>query len=109
MLYKELKSEEDFYKLNLRNDVDVFNYLVENYGDESAEALNDFVEIEMELGCFSDDDLKLFFEIYEYGELIEWIDDYIDDEVLVNYFVKDYCLTDLGVWDMVVENGYLVV
>ena len=109
MLYKELKSEEDFYKLNLGNNVDVFNYLVENYSDESAEALNDFVEIQKELGCFSDENLKLFFEIYDYGELIEWIDGYVDGDVLVNYFVKDCCPTDLGVWEMVVENGYLVI
>lgn len=109
MLYCELKSEDDFYRLGLKLDEEIFNYLVENYSDESAEALGDFVEIQKEVDCLSDDSLKLFFEIYDFGELIEWIDDYIDDEILVNYFVKDYCQTDLGVWEMVAENGYMVI
>lgn len=100
--------EEKFNELELPEDVVVFEYLLENYNEESTQALGDFVEFEQEMNLLSDSQLVQFFNIYDYSELIEWIDDYIDDEVLVNYFVKDCCGTDLGVWEMVVLNGYVV-
>lgn len=106
MLYMRLPSDEEYNRLELNEDGIVFMELIEKYPDESAEALADFVEFHEWATGFSFDKLKFLFVIYEYAELIEWIDDYIDDEVLVNFFVEDCSLTDLGLYKCVVCNGY---
>lgn len=108
MEYVEVYSDEEFDGLHLLDDVEIFNVLVDSYPDESAEALGDFVSIEEDLNGLSLNYLKFFFEIYDYGDLVEWIDDYIDEEVLVNYYVRDVCQTDVGVCDLIVSNGYML-
>ena len=108
MEYVELKTDDEFYDLGLKEDEDIFNELVERFPEESAEALSDFVEFQEEVGNLSDRYLKFFFEIFDYDELIEWIDDFLDDEFLVNYYVKDGVVTDRGVWESVLYNGYML-
>ncbi len=103
----ELKDMDNV--LNVKQDWEILQFLLCNYPNESAEALGDFVEMEKELNLLSDDKLVYFFELYDCELLIDWIDEYIDDEILVNYYVKDSCGTDRGVWEMVVESAYLLI
>lgn len=48
-------------------------------------------------------------KIFEAESIIEYLDEFIEEEVLINYFVTDSVGTDKGIWNMVIENGYELI
>ena len=101
----ELKNDKSYWELNLKSDSEIFYQLLKDYPNESAEALTDLVNIHE----IHFNQLIQLTNIFEYYELIEWIDEYIDAEILYNYYIKDSIGTDKGTWDMISENGYAFI
>lgn len=95
MIEIELKNPTDFYKHKTFSSKEFIKQLKNKYPTEYQKALS-------ELDNFNID----FKKMLTYEDIIEEIDDIIEYECIINYYVTDTCGTDRGIQYMVIENGY---
>lgn len=115
MIEIELKSEEEFQSLNLPEECEFLEMLEQKYPEIYCKAVEEEKQFLLEDGCrpVADDDL---FKVIDIDDFLDTFEDlYFDavgwesDEIIKNYYVKDAVGTDRGVWEMVVENGYVLI
>lgn len=99
-----MKSIEDFENLNLKENTKILKDLKEKYPEEFQETYDYLVEVYEEI-CNSKITCDLF-NLVSVESFIEEMDDFIEEEILVNYYVKDFCPTDKGTYSVVLYNGY---
>lgn len=114
MIMTELKSEEEFQNLNIPSDDDFIQMLKMKHPQTFRASVDEMNQMLREDGCmqvpeemlFDAVDVDDFLDVFEdlYFDAVGWE----SEEIIENYFVKDKILTDLGVWEMVVENGYVL-
>lgn len=99
MIEIELKNPTDFYKHKTFSSKEFIKQLKNKYPTEYQKALS---ELDEYTNTFNID----FKKMLTYEDIIEEIDDIIEDECIINYYVTDTCGTDRGIQHMVIENGY---
>ena len=114
MILTELKSEDDFQNLNIPSDDDFIQMLKMKHPQTFRASVDEMNQMLLEDGCmqvpeemlFDAVDVDDFLDVFEdlYFDAVGWE----SEEIIENYFVKDKILTDFGVWEIVVENGYVL-
>ncbi|WP_406534925.1 hypothetical protein [Methanobrevibacter sp.] len=105
MIEIELKSFEEFERLNLPGVGTIFAQLEKRYPKIVEDTITEIKErCDMEnIGYNS------IFDIVSWAELVEYVDENIPEEILINYYVRDSCGTDRGTQYFLVANGYQFV
>lgn len=102
MIEIELQSFEEFQKLNLPGAGTIVAQLEKKYPKIVSDTITDIKE-HCDVENIKYDNI---FDIVTWAELIEYIDENIDEEILVNYYVRDSCGTEKGTHYFLVANGY---
>ena len=102
MIEIELQNTDEFYDLDLPSNKQIFLRLKKEYPSEVRDAIRHIKEMH----GFTGAKYYNIFDVVSMSELIEEIDDEIDEEILINYSVKDSCGTDRGTQYLILENGY---
>ena len=114
MIIKEVADLDKFARLNIYSDSTVLLDVKEKYPKEYKTVINDLnsftkdnVETyESNLDDYSEEEL---IEIHGEDTLLEWIDELFDEEILINYIVKEQTPTDRGLWETIVCSGYALI
>ena len=105
MIEIELKTFEEFERLNLPGVGTIFAQLEKRYPEIVEATITDIKErCDVENIRYNS-----IFDIVTWAELIEYVDENIPDEILINYFVRDGCGTEKGMHYFLVANGYQFV
>lgn len=105
MIEIELKSFEEFERLNLPGVGTIFSQLEKRYPKIVEDTITEIKErCDMENIRYNS-----IFDIVSWAELVEYVDENIPEEILINYYVRDSCGTDRGTQYFLVANGYQFV
>lgn len=105
MIEIELKSFEEFERLNLPGVGTIFAQLEKRYPKIVEDTITEIKErCDMENIRYNS-----IFDIVSWAELVEYVDENIPEEILINYIVRDSCGTDRGTQYFLVANGYQFV
>ena len=105
MIEIELKSFEEFERLNLPGVGTIFAQLEKRYPKIVEDTITEIKErCDMENIRYNS-----IFDIVSWAELVEYVDENIPEEILINYYVRDSCGTDRGTQYFLVANGYQFV
>ena len=102
MIEIELPNYDEYDKLELPPLGVVFAALKKYYPQIVEDTITEIKE-RCDLGGIK---YNSIFDIVSWAELIEYIDENIPEEILINYYVKDSCGTDRGTQYYLVANGY---
>ena len=101
MIEIELKSFEEFERLNLPGVGTIFSQLEKRYPKIVEDTITEIKErCDMENIRYNS-----IFDIVSWAELVEYVDENIPEEILINYYVKSDCGTNY----FLVANGYQFV
>ncbi len=105
MIEIELKSFEEFERLNLPGVGTIFAQLEKRYPKIVEDTITEIKE-----RC-DEENIRYnsIFDIVSWAELLEYVDENIPEEILINYYVRDSCGTDRGTQYFLVANGYQFV
>jgi len=105
MIEIELKSFEEFERLNLPGVGTIFAQLEKRYPKIVEDTITEIKE-----RC-DEENIRYnsIFDIVSWAELVEYVDENIPEEILINYYVRDSCGTDRGTQYFLVANGYQFV
>ena len=105
MIEIELKSFEEFERLNLPGVGTIFAQLEKRYPKIVEDTITEIKErCDMENIRYNS-----IFDIVSWAESVEYVDENIPEEILINYIVRDSCGTDRGTQYFLVANGYQFV
>lgn len=105
MIEIELKSFEEFERLNLPGIGTIFAQLEKRYPKIVEDTITEIKErCDIENIRYNS-----IFDIVSWAELVEYVDENIPEEILINYIVRDSCGTDRGTQYFLVANGYQFV
>lgn len=105
MIEVELESFEEFERLNLPGVGTIFAQLEKSYPKIVEDTITEIKErCNMENIRYNS-----IFDIVSWAELVEYVDENIPEEILINYYVRDSCGTDRGTQYFLVANGYQFV
>ena len=105
MIEVELKSFEEFEKLNLPGVGTIFAQLEKRYPKIVEDTITEIKE-----RCDAENiKYNSIFDIFSWAELVEYVDENIPEEILINFYVRDSCGTDRGTQYFLVANGYQFV
>lgn len=104
MISIEIDSLEEFENLNLEDNSKILDVLIEKYPKAFKETYDSLKELHEEV--FNCKIKGSLFNYVSISSFIDEMDDFIEDEVIVNYCVKDLNLTDRGTERLVFYNGY---
>lgn len=101
MIEIQLRTPEEFWELNTKTPEEFAAQLQEKYPVEYKEVLNNLHEFHEKMYP----NYK-FEDMIDEEDLIEEIDDFLNEDTIINYYVKDTCGTDRGDQILTLENGY---
>lgn len=105
MIEVELKSFEEFERLNLPGVGTIFAQLEKRYPKIVEDTITEIKE-----RCDVENiKYNSIFDIVSWAELVEYVDENIPEEILINFYVRDSCGTDRGTQYFLVANGYQFV
>lgn len=102
MIRIELPYTDDYYDKDPQTAKEFLPKLKQKYPIEYREAVSHLREFYNKTAPNYD-----FRDMITSKDLIEEIDDLLEDEYIVNYYVQDTCGTDKGEQSLILENGYL--
>lgn len=102
MIEIELHDYDEFEKLNLPSAGTIFYKLEKQYPKIVADTITYIKEMHDEIGVKYNN----IFDLVTWAELIEYIEENIPEDILVNYYIKDSCATDRGTNYFLMANGY---
>lgn len=102
MIEIELNDYDEYDKLDLPGLGVIFSKLEKQYPKIVADTITEIKErCDIEGIKYNS-----IFDIVTWAELIEYIDENIEEEILINYYVRDSCGTQKGTDYYVIANGY---
>ena len=102
MIEIELKTYDEFERLNLPSAGTIVAKLEKQYPEIVKQTIQYIKEMHDEIGVKYNN----IFDLVTWSELIEYIDENIPKEILINYYVRDTCGTDRGTQYFLMANGY---
>lgn len=105
MIEIQLQTPEEFWDLNLPSNEEILSQLQETYPQEIEYAIEFITELHAEIGTKTDN----IFDLVSIAQLIEEVDSFLEDEILINYYVVDSFGSDKGTGYITLENGYKIL
>lgn len=107
MEYIECKSDKEFESKETYDPLEFIEMLRERYPSEYESVFSESAEaLGLELHLDNE------FDLFDYVDADDFIDDVdceITGEVICNYYLRDYCPTDLGLDEFIVVSGYAFI
>ncbi|WP_405286411.1 hypothetical protein [Methanobrevibacter sp.] len=102
MIEIELQNTTEFERLNLPSAGTIVAKLEKQYPQIVADTITYIKERHDEIGT----PYKSIFDLVTWSELIEYIEENIPEEILINYYVKNNIKTHNGKQYLTITNGY---
>ena len=112
MKHEEITQEEFDNNSDIKSAEEILNILKEKYISEYFETIDGLIgycqDMDMIEGYKSREySLEDIHSIFNEDQIIDYIDDCIEEEIIINYFTTDSIGTNRGVWKMIIDNSYI--
>lgn len=115
MIEKEI-NEEEFDNTNtniIKTPTETLKILKNKYPKEYKQTIHELTDFCKEIDKdnetikeYTEQDIHIIFGAVD---IIEYMDDLFEDEILINYYSNDNCGTDRGIWEMTTRYGYAII
>lgn len=109
MIEKQI-TETEFDNTHISTPTETLKILKNKYPKEYQQTITELKEfcknISEPIQEYTEQDIYIIFGAID---IIEYMDELIKEEILINYYSQDNCGTDKGIWEMTTRYGYAII